>query len=224
MIPGTPTQASGRSEPPGAVHIDSGMLTHPARPVWQFRTSSLLWLTFTAAMTLAFARLFGPWATILAMLTPAVAAVIGAGVGAMKGRVVDGAYWATIGATLGTVCIIAAPQPHWWMVLWSLLGAVVGGAAAVFQLRITIVELITAGVISAILWGLATTPPGVPIAEFTLDLALAPLIAVGFAFLVTLVDRLQATYRTSRDAWAAGLVFAVIAGNLWAAFVAGRLG
>jgi hypothetical protein len=47
-------------------------------------------------------------------------------------------------------------------------------------------------------------------------------VAVAFMGLVQIVNWLQAKYRTSRDAWAAGLVFAVIAGNLWAAMVAGR--
>ncbi len=196
--------------------------TARSRPVWQFRTSSLLWLTFIAAMTLAYARLFGTWAVVTTALIAPLAAVVGTGIGAIRGRAIDGAYWATIGATLGAVCIIAAPQPQSWMILWPLLGAFVGAVAGAFQPKITFVELLTAALISGILWGLATSPV-LRNVEFVLDVSLVPLVAAGFVYLVGLVNRLQATYRTSRDAWAAGLVFAVIAGNLWAAMVAGRI-
>jgi hypothetical protein len=55
------------------------------------------------------------------------------------------------------------------------------------------------------------------------DAAFAPLVAVGLAALVRLVEWLKSLRHKSRDAWAAGMIFAVIAGNLWAAFVAGRL-
>jgi hypothetical protein len=59
--------------------------------------------------------------------------------------------------------------------------------------------------------------------EFFVDLMFAPLIAGAMAVVVRLVDWLHFAHRASRDAWAAGLLFAVIAANIWTAFAAGRL-
>jgi hypothetical protein len=173
-------------------------------------------------MTLAYARLFGTWAVLATIATAPLATLLGLAIGAGRARAADATYWGVIGATLGTLCVIAAPQPYWWMALWPVLGAVAGGISGAGRMRITIVEVVTACVISGILGALFISPRGVPLAEFGLDLAIAPVVAVAFMGLVQIVNWLQAKYRTSRDAWAAGLVFAVIAGNLWAAMVAGR--
>ena len=98
--------ASGRRQPPDTVSSGEanaiGVLTHPARQLWQFRTSSLLWLMFTAAMTLAYARLFGPWAIALVLLAPLWAVGIGCWFGFMLGRTQDAIYWSVVGSLLGS--------------------------------------------------------------------------------------------------------------------------
>jgi len=207
---------------------DSGMprtaIAHaPARPAWQFRTSSLLWLTFTAAMALAYARVFGDRALLVMVLTPVVALPIGAGIGSFTCRTVDAMYWATIGAMLGSVCVVAAPVNELTLCFWPLLGAIVGGYSGATQPKVTFFTFLKSAVVGVVLIWAFQAPFGMGDDEFLADLAFAPVVAVGFTGLVGLVDWLRATYRTSRDAWAAGLVFAVIAGNLWAAFVTGRL-
>ena len=225
MITTTASSASGsRESPDGAASSELhaiGVLTHAARPRWQFRTSSLLWLTFTAAMALAYARLFGAWAILATLATPPLAAALGLAIGAGRSRALDSAYWAVIGATLGTICVVAAPQPQWWMALWPAVGASAGSVAGAGRLQVTFVKLLLAAAMSGLLWYLLQTPAS---PEYALDLAIVPAVAVSFMGLVEIVNWLRTKHRTSRDAWAAGLIFAVIAGNLWATLVAGRLG
>ena len=194
------------------------------RSGWQYRTSSLLWLTFTAAMTLAYARLFGDRALLVMIMTPAVALPIGAGIGSFTRRTADSIYWSIVGALLGAACVVAAPVDELTTCFWPLLGAVAGGYTAASQSKVTFITLLKAAVAGAVLVALFQSPFPMGADEFLVDLALAPAVAVGLAVLIQIVEWLRAKYHSSRDAWAAGLIFAVIAGNLWAAFVAGRLG
>jgi hypothetical protein len=213
MIP-----ASANSEmPPAAIPLGS------ARPAWQFHTRSLLWLMFTAAMTLAYARVYGPWAMGLVLAAPAAAVAIGCWFGMMLGRGQDAVYWAVVGSLLGSTFAVQ-PQVQGLMFYgWPLLFCVVGAFAAtqpgMSRVRL-VLQCTAAGLISVWLvyaTRLATNLDG------WVDIACGGLAGAAMAGLVSVVDWLRTTYRTSRDAWAAGLVFAVIAGNLWAAFVTGRL-
>lgn len=214
MIPGSAKTGTAASDLPAA----------PTRLTWQFRTSSLLWLTFTAAMTLAYARLFGLQAMGLVALTPIAAAVIGAAVGWRAGRMIDAIYWAAISSTLGAVSVIAAPIGGLTFVFWPLLGALVGGYAGAYRPLVTWRSWLASVALGAGIWMVLVPKSIWSYPDLEVDLAIAPIIAVGLAFLIRVIDGLQVRYQTSRDAWAAGLVFAVIAGNLWAASVAGRLG
>jgi hypothetical protein len=195
----------------------------PARPAWQFRTSSLLWLTFTAAMTLAYARLYGPWAMGLVLAAPVAAIAVGCWFGVMLGRMQDAVYWAVVGSLLGSTFAVQPQVQGLMFYVWPLLFGVVGAFAAtqpsVSRFRL-ILQCFAAGLLTVWLvyaTRLATNLDG------WVDIACGGLAGAAMAGLVGLVDWLRTTYRTSRDAWAAGLVFAVIAGNLWAAFVTGRL-
>jgi hypothetical protein len=200
--------------------------TAVCRTPWQFRTSSLLWLTFTAAMTLAYARLFGPRAMGLVIATPLAASLLGATIGWRAGRVADAIYWAVIGATLGAVSTAGAPISPATSLFWPFLGAVVGGATGAYRPSVSSREWIISIALGLAAWAIfGPKPMGFwSENEFSVDLSIAPVIAVGLAYLIRMIDGLQARYGTSRDAWAAGLVFAVIAGNLWAARIAGRIG
>jgi hypothetical protein len=205
--------------------VSSALAATQPNAAWQFRISSLLWLTFTAAMTLAYARLFGNRAMLVMTVTPLVALAIGGGMGSFSGRIIDAVYWATVGAVLGATCVVAAPVNELTLCFWPLLGAITGGYTGAIQPKVTFITLLKSVAVSVVLIGLFHQPFGMGGNEFLLtDLTMVPVVAVGLAGLVRLVDWLRATYHTSRDAWAAGLVVAVISGNLWAALVAGRLG
>jgi len=195
----------------------------PLESPWQFRTSSLLWLTFTAAMVLGYARSFGPGAMLIVLTAPAVAAVIGAGVGAFTCRLPQAIYWAVVGATLGAICVVAAPEADVAVAcFWPLMGAAVGAFAGASQPRITWIGLVATALLCVALWATLRGPLGLAASILSVDLAIAPLVAAALAALIRVVDWLQARRRTSREVWAAGMIFAVIAGNLWAAAIAGR--
>jgi|GEM_PF-5207751 hypothetical protein len=175
-------------------------------------------------MTLAYARLYGPWAIALVLVAPFVAVALGCWFGLMLGRMHDAVYWAVIGSLLGSAFAVQ-PQVrglmfYAWPLVFSAIGAFAATQSASFRLRL-IPLCVAAGLLTVWLvyaTRLATNTEG------WVDIACGGIAGAAMASLVALVDWLQTTYRTSRDAWAAGLMFAVIAGNLWAAFVTGRLG
>lgn len=199
---------------------EAARLPHPG--AWQFRTSSLLWLTFTAAMTLAYAREFGERAMLVVALTPLLALAIGAGLGSFTRRASLAMFWAVVGATAGAICVVAAPVSDLTLVFWPLVGAIAGGFAGADHSPLTWRALLRSMAVGGVVAGLFYLLGGRQ-GEFYVDAALAPLVSVALTILVRLVDWLQSIRHKSRDAWAAGMIFAVIAGNLWAAFVAGRL-
>ena len=212
------TTSANDGTPPRALPTDIN------RPNWQFSTSSLLWLTFTAAMTLAYARLFGSWAMGLVLIAPLAAVGIGCWFGVMLGRTQDAIYWAVVGSLLGSTFAVQPQVQGVMFYTWPLLFAVVGAFAATqptanrFRL---IAQCAAAGLLTV--WLIQSTRLGMS-TDGWVDVACGGIAGAAMSGLVGLVDWLRATYRTSRDAWAAGLIFAVIAGNLWAAMVAGTLG
>jgi hypothetical protein len=211
MIPGTSELQEAVGEP---------RADRSASAAWQFRISSLLWLTFTVAMTLAYGRAFGQRVMLVLMAL----ALVGAGIGLLlsvvsPSRRGDAIYWGVLGALLGGICVVPANLPLFVFWFWPLLGAVVGACAGGRQFYLAgIAAGLMAAVIAAWVW-VNTRSPGVHLllGEAGVDLACVPLAAIALCGLVVVLDRLQARFGTSRDAWAAALVFAVIAGNLWAA-------
>lgn len=194
----------------------------PEQVPWQFRTRSLLWLTFTAAMALAYGRLFGQRAVETLAITPIVAVVIGAGLGSFTRRMAPAIYWAIIGGMAGAICVVAAETGEALRIFWPLIGAVAGGLAGATRPPITgarVFEVSAAAFLISTLFALS----GAAFGDFYIDLMIAPAIAAAMAVVVRLVDWLHFTHRASRDAWAAGLLFAVIAANVWTAYAAGRL-
>jgi len=211
------TSTVSTETPPRALPTEDG------RSRWQFRTRSLLWLTFTAALTLAYARLFGPWAIALVLLAPLWAVCIGCWFGLMLGRTPDAIYWSVLGSLLGSTFAVQPQVQGVMFYVWPLLFAVVGAftATGCTVSRLWLVPLCAmAGLIAVatvqIVYGTGSTDRWV-------DVFCGGLAGASMSGLVAVVDWLRTTYRTSRDAWAAGLVFAVIAGNLWAALVTGQL-
>jgi hypothetical protein len=197
---------------------------HAPRPAaaWQFRTRSLLWLTFTAAMTLAYARMFGERAMLVVVVTPLVALCIGAGLGSFTRRMEAAMFWAVVGATAGAICVVAARVSELTLVFWPLLGAIAGGFAGAGRPPLTRSALLRSLAVGCAVAGLFYVLGGHD-GEFIVDASIAPVVAAALMVLVRLVDWLHSIRHKSRDAWAAGMIFAVIAGNLWAAFVAGRI-
>lgn len=196
--------------------------TSPQR--WQFNIRSLLWLTFIAAMFLGYVRLMDPEGLPVVVLMPLIAAVMGMGLGSLTGRRQTGAYWAAIGTVLGVICVMAVRLPQLTFWFWPLLGAIAGGYAGAYRPAFNLRTLAIAVAIGVGLFVIFFAPLGRGASELLVDLVCAPVVCEGLIGLVALVEWLHERYRTPRDLWAAGLVFAVIAGNLVAGAIsrAGR--
>jgi hypothetical protein len=192
----------------------------PAR--WQFSVSSLLWLTVTAAMCLAYARPFGVEAMSLVVVAPLAAAIVGLCF-LPAGRVELAVYWAVVGAMLGALCVIPAHVNPLTFVFWPAVGALAGAYCGTWLPRVTWRGWLAALFLGALFFMRFQTPFGMGgDNEFLADLAFSPLVCVSLAVLIRVVEWLRTKYHTSRDLWAAGLVFAVIAGNVGAAIIGGR--
>jgi hypothetical protein len=207
-----------------ADHPPADAVAAPAR--WQFSTRSLLWLTATAGICLAYARLFGEEALLVTAAAPLMALPLGCLAGAVLGRVGPAVYWALVGALLAAVCAVAAPisggQLYFWPLLGSLVGALVGSRVPpqkrpVGWLAQTIdadwiaVELLAALIVIAVLCFFEPGP------EFVVDGGTAVVAAVALAGLIHGIEwlhRHRAAHAIPRDVWAAGLIAAAIAGNL----------
>ena len=198
----------------------------PSTARWQFSTRSLLWLMATAGMCLAYARLFGHEALFVMAVTPLIALPLGCLAGAAFGRLGSAVYWALVGASLASACAVAAPiqgtQLYFWPLLGSLVGALVGSRvppqqrpagwlAQTIDTDWIVVQLLGALILIALLCFFE------PRRESIVDLAVAALAAAALAGLIHCIEwlhRRRPSHGTSREAWAAGMILAVIAGNL----------
>lgn len=203
--------------------VSAARIQDASLPVkWQFSVSSLLWLMVTAGMCLAYARPFGPPAMTLVLAIPLGAVVVGACFAAWY-RSEAAIYWAVVAALLGCVCVIPAHLSPLTFTFWPCVGGVTGAYCGARLPRVAIRAWVVALLFGLLFWARFHLPFGMGDDEFILDLAGAPAVCLALATLIRLVEWLHATYGTSRDAWAAGLVFAVIAGNLGAAVIGGTL-
>jgi hypothetical protein len=188
---------------------------------WQFSIRSLLWLTFITALFLGYVRLMDPRGWPVLVLMPLVAAVTGMGFGSFTGRRQDGAYWAAVGTALGVVCVTSARVSELTMWYWPLLGAVAGGYAGAYRPAFRWRTVAVAAGLGVGLFFAFFGPFKVDEDELLVDLICTPFASAGLVGLVSLIEWLRVRYHTPRDLWAAGLIAAVIAGNL-AALAVGR--
>jgi hypothetical protein len=206
----------------GSMITSEAPIQDAAAPVkWQFTVGSLLWLMVTVGMCLAYARPFGPPAMTLVLAAPVGAVVVGSCFAAWYGSKAA-IYWAVVAALLGCVCVIPAHLSPLTFTFWPCVGGVAGAYCGACRPQITIWTVMGAIGIGILSIALFMSPLQMDNKEFLLDAAGAPAVCLALAVLIRLVEWLRTTYGTSRDAWAAGLVFAVIGGNLVAAAIDGR--
>jgi hypothetical protein len=134
-----------------------------------------------------------------------------------------------VGATLASVCSIAAPidgaDLYFWPIIGGFAGALAGGALPVSRSGTILVAVMAAAVsgLAGIIWWAGRGYRG---CDATIDMLVATAAAPALAGVVYSIEWLRSrrtNHPTSRDAWATGLVLAVIAGNLVAAVISGRL-
>ena len=201
------------------------------KPASQYSLRSLLVSMVTMGMVLAYARMFGEQGIWLTMLTGAAGLAAGGILGSLSGRVSEALTWSLVGGVLGLCCVLSADQQValFQRIYWIMVG-VIGGAYAgslppvAWQLRIitTLILWFVFALVSLVV-NLGTILGSLFITGgewYNLfDAALALPVIGGLMVLAETVRQLQQKYHTALDVWAAGLVFAVIAGNFGAILV-----
>jgi hypothetical protein len=180
----------------------------------QFSLRSLLRTVVTVSMLLAYVRLFGTAAFAPAGVGLAFALVVGAVLGIYSQRRMESVTWALVGYAMALCCALSAvrlseAQLYYWILLGGMAGGV-AGAVPIYQLR---TRLLLAVLLAAV-WvpmGIFITTDGPP-----LDAVLSVAVIAGLLLLAEVVGRDQQHHRIALDAWAAGIVLAVIVGNFLA--------
>ncbi len=194
--------------------------THPqAAPAPQFGLAALLWTTAAVGMALAYLRGFGTEACVAGFEITFVALVVGLIVGKSTGRVAAGIFWSVVGAMFGYLSAAGAPviDPA-LRYAWGLVGCASAVAVAVSWPQ----QLARSLGIGALAGGAAMLTFLLPFVyfgavsngEWRFDLLCAPLAGAWMGLAVVAVEWAERRTPTPRYIAAAGLMLAVIAGNL----------
>ncbi len=170
-------------------------------------------------MALAYLRGFGVEACVVGFEITFVALIIGMIVGKAAGRVSSGIFWSVVGAMFGYLSAAGAPVIDPLLrYSWGLVGCVAAVAVAVtwpqrFYPSLGIGAL--AGGAAMLTVVLPAVSFGVLVSsEWRFDLLCAPLAGAWMGLAVVAVEWAERKTPTPRYIAAAGLMMAVIAGNL----------
>lgn len=189
----------------------------------QFSISAILWLTATVGMVLAYLRAFEEKDgndALPGLASVGLGLVVGLIAAAITRRWADAIYWSVIGATATFLCAagyeLYAPSFRFG---WMLVGAVAGAGAGVTAPGKPIRSMLVGGLGGgAVLGAFAVAIPRFRV-ESLLEVGVA---IIGGALLGGVVEAIcwvESRRRIPRYITAAGLVFAVIAGNVSAKFL-----
>lgn len=190
----------------------------PARP--QFGVSALLWTTAAVALALAYLRGFGAGACVAGFEIAALALVLGLLLGKATGRMALGVFWSIVGGMFGYLSAAGAPvfDPA-IRYAWGLVGCAAAAVVAVswpqHLYRSLVLGAVAGGVMMlAVLalpffWGMLP-----PVRIWRFDALCAPAAGAWMGLAVVAVEWADRRTPTPRYISGAGLMLAVIAGNL----------
>jgi hypothetical protein len=191
----------------------------------QFDLQSLLWLTVTIGLALAYLRPLGHRVVLQAWVVIACAAFAALLVGTMRGRIGDVLYWSVLASAFAFISAIQTRLAHWTTPFaWAGLGAVtacaVTGNYTSRWLRPVAMGALAAGVVM----GLYTAF----LYRFTgtfdwFDLACCVPLGALFGLLVSFLKRLETLSTLRYDATATVLMAATVCGNCLSRLVAPML-
>lgn len=192
--------------------------TQLPRTEQQFSLRSLLVTIVTVSMALAYVRMFGEQGVRLGVYGLLISLILGGLIGWIGKRLVETLTWSLVGTVLALCCVLSADrleefQAYYWVNVGAFTGAI-SGVMLPGSIRRRIFGGIfcwLVGLLDLFYLGLA--------GDGLFDWLLTLPVAIGLQLLVEVVARLQAKYHTALDMWAAGIVFAVIAGNFGAIVV-----
>lgn len=186
----------------------------------QYSLRSLLVTIVTLSMVLAYIRMFGEEGLLLG-LTVLMGAGLWGGIGGLiAGRLTETLTWSLVGGILTLCCLLSSDnhvlevQKIFWVNVGFVGGAFAGGIAP-GNIRVRIIWT----ALLALFFAVIPLSLGLSQLNMSVDLMLAGFVLAALQVLVEIVHRLRQKYHTALDMWAAGIVFAVIAGNFGAIVV-----
>jgi hypothetical protein len=190
----------------------------PLQAAQQFSLRSLLVTIVTVSMALAYVRMFGDQGLRLGVYGVLLGAVFGLVLGWIGKRFVETLTWSLVGTVLALCCVLSADrieefQGYYWVNVGAFTGAI-GGVilpGSILRRLFGVLFCWLVGVLYLFVLG--------RVSDGAFDWLLTLPVAIGLQILIEVVARLQAKYHTALDMWAAGIVFAVIAGNFGAIVV-----
>jgi len=182
----------------------------------QFSLRSILSTMITVSMVLAYVRVFGSQGLLPAIAGSLLALVAGMLVGWMRGRLMESVTWALVGNAIALCCVLSADRISLVQQLfWVSVGGITGATAGSIKPRHWQERLLVTICLAAIAKEAGSRLGNGDIVE----VLFAPLAIVGLMLLVEFVGQHQMRRRIALDVWAAGIIFAVIAGNFGAVVV-----
>ncbi|QDU28165.1 hypothetical protein ETAA8_32650 [Anatilimnocola aggregata] len=191
----------------------------------QFSLRSLLCTMVTVSMVFAYVRLFGTEGANLTVLMVA-SAVCGSVLGIGSGRAMETLMWTFVGGSLALCCVLSAdnhvsmPQKYYWVEV-GVFGGAYAGYIAPGAWKWRIIGVLTIWLKFALVSLLGAIGPLAYFDEWNalFDALLTLPVLLGLTVLVEAIYWLQRRHHIALDVWAAGIVFAVIAGNFGAVVV-----
>jgi hypothetical protein len=186
----------------------------------QFGVAALLWTTAAIAMALAYLRWFGAEACVAGFEIAGTSLLIGLAVGKVSGQVSAGLFWSVVGAMFGFLSAAGAPLVDPALrYAWGLVGCVAAVAVAVSWpqrlLRSLAIGAVAGGLamLAAVFISLSTgiVSRG---ADIRFDALCAPLAGAWMGLAVVAVEWADRRTPTPRYIAGAGLILAVIVGNV----------
>jgi len=197
--------------------------TSAPRASMQFSIAAIMWTTFTLAVVLGYLRTFGLYAAMLGaavLLTSALTAVL---VGSIARQLREAVYWATLGAAFAIVCVTGLQNVDpvmriGWGMTGGLTGAVAGAVAAMKQNQPGWSILAGAVTGTLVIAGFCLFS-GLYQLEVIIDIVAAAFVSAGLAAVIEVIRWVESRHTTPRYITAAGLITAVVAGNLSAGWM-----
>jgi hypothetical protein len=186
----------------------------------QFGMAALLWTTAAIAMALAYLRWYGAEACVAGFEIAGVSLLIGLAIGKASGQVMAGIFWSVVGAMFGFLSAAGAPLVDPALrYAWALVGCAAAAAVAVAWpqklLRSLAIGAAAGGLAMLAAVAIALASGIVPLgADVRFDALCAPLAGAWMGLAVFAVEWAERRTPTPRYVAGAGLILAVIAGNV----------
>ena len=202
--------------PPGDEPLDQ----EPASSKKQFGIAALFWLTFIVGISLKYLQqLSGPHILIGGLAAVTIGALIGLFVGQLTRRLADALFWSTLVSAFGYICLARDPANASHLpIAWSTVGAVAAAIGATVATNRIVLNAIACAACATVtmmaFW--ASGKQQLPVGPMGLDIDLiaAPVVGIGIAVLVRIMNWVESRHHTPRYLTATWLLVVVIVGNM----------